>query len=902
MGSRNEYDAKVRSGRSGILDFLNRISIRAKLWIGFSVVVVAIASMAFEEVSSLSAVHGQFEHVVSEVQPIVTHLERARSYLDSSIVDLGYYLHTRNAENLTRFREKLARGRKEIDLLEAGEENQNIEPARITSIHQHIDAYEAEASKVIAVSSDDAKNYPARHYATDHLYPYSQKIQQHIAEMIFSEQDEAPSRRRRQIATDVFNLRYTWSNIVNANRAFMAFRNKGALTQLDDYQARFYALLDRLDSYGDDLTFEESDAVAEIRKNADEYFKNFKQIVILHSGKQWRMDAYLLDTKLRPQLKAVYKDLNALIEIENTELDDSLEGVTSLYRFKIVQALIMALVFIGLASLINIIISRRIVADLGQAVDVAGKIAGGNLDNRIEVQSEDETGRLLSSLDAMQTQLRERIIREREKARENERIKQALDSAHTSVMVVSPDGKVLYANDALLNTLRKYQQTLSEQCSGFSPERLIGHSVSMLSCLSSLDVSRLRGLTGATTVDESLDGIDFRLTCMPVLDAAGQPIGTVVEWYDRTEEIRLEQALNEVVERASQGDLQARLNVGETESEFYQKLSASFNTLLEINERVIGDVSRVLGSVSAGRLTQKIHGAYQGAFEDLRRHVNDTVDKLREVIQKIDHSASGIHSNVTQIAEGNHHLEQRTQAQASDVESTAASMEEITGTIRQNGQNLDEARCLANKAKRQAEEGGQVVRETTRAMEGINNASAKITDITNVIDEIAFQTNLLALNAAVEAAHAGEQGKGFAVVAAEVRDLAQRSAEAAREINDLIEDTTERIREGSELVDVSGNHLDQIIASITSVSRHMDEIAAAGVEQAAGIEQINQAISRFDQSIQQNRSLAAKTSSTSAALLDESKQLSELVAYFKLADAGVSRDRRSASRPWRQAS
>ncbi len=682
----------------------------------------------------------------------------------------------------------------------------------------------------------------------------------------------------------------------------MAFRNKGALTQLDDYQARFYALLDRLDSYGDDLTFEESDAVAEIRKNADEYFKNFKQVVILHSGKQWRMDAYLLDTKLRPQLKAVYKDLNALIELENTELDDSLEGVTSLYRFKIVQALIMALVFIGLASLINIIISRRIVADLGQAVDVAGKIAGGNLDNRIEVQSEDETGRLLSSLDAMQTQLRERIIREREKARENERIKQALDSAHTSVMVVSPDGKVLYANDALLNTLRKYQQTLSEQCSGFSPERLIGHSVSMLSCLSSLDVSRLRGLTGATTVDESLDGIDFRLTCMPVLDAAGQPIGTVVEWYDRTEEIRLEQALNEVVERASQGDLQARLNVGETESEFYQKLSASFNTLLEINERVIGDVSRVLGSVSAGRLTQKIHGTYQGAFEDLRRHVNDTVDKLREVIQKIDHSASGIHSNVTQIAEGNHHLEQRTQAQASDVESTAASMEEITGTIRQNGQNLDEARCLANKAKRQAEEGGQVVRETTRAMEGINNASAKITDITNVIDEIAFQTNLLALNAAVEAAHAGEQGKGFAVVAAEVRDLAQRSAEAAREINDLIEDTTERIREGSELVDVSGNHLDQIIASITSVSRHMDEIAAAGVEQAAGIEQINQAISRFDQSIQQNRSLAAKTSSTSAALLDESKQLSELVAYFKLADAGVSRDRRSASRPWRQAS
>ncbi|MFI4940690.1 MAG: methyl-accepting chemotaxis protein [Burkholderiales bacterium] len=263
------------------------------------------------------------------------------------------------------------------------------------------------------------------------------------------------------------------------------------------------------------------------------------------------------------------------------------------------------------------------------------------------------------------------------------------------------------------------------------------------------------------------------------------------------------------------------------------------------------------------------------ALKDMNEHLARTVGQVRS-------GADTIATASAQIAAGNLDLSSRTESQASSLEETASSMEELTSTVKQNSDNARQAGQLAQSASDVAVKGGAEVAQVVDTMGLINASSKKIVDIIGVIDSIAFQTNILALNAAVEAARAGEQGRGFAVVATEVRNLAQRSAGAAKEIKSLIGDSVERIDIGAKLVNQAGATMQEIVDSVRRVTDIMSEITAAGREQTAGIEQVNQAIAQMDETTQQNASLVDEAAAAAASLHDQADSLVQVVSLFKI--------------------
>ena len=175
-----------------------------------------------------------------------------------------------------------------------------------------------------------------------------------------------------------------------------------------------------------------------------------------------------------------------------------------------------------------------------------------------------------------------------------------------------------------------------------------------------------------------------------------------------------------------------------------------------------------------------------------------------------------------------------------------------------------------------------MVSGVVKTMGNISTSSKKISEITAVINSIAFQTNILALNAAVEAARAGEQGRGFAVVASEVRTLASRSANAAKEIESLINESVSLIDQGSGEVVAAGNTMNEIVEAVKRVTDIMLEIAAASDEQSRGIVQVSQAISEMDKVTQQNASLVEEASAAAASLEEQGARLTEAVGAFRL--------------------
>ncbi|GAB7215599.1 methyl-accepting chemotaxis protein [Dickeya oryzae] len=285
--------------------------------------------------------------------------------------------------------------------------------------------------------------------------------------------------------------------------------------------------------------------------------------------------------------------------------------------------------------------------------------------------------------------------------------------------------------------------------------------------------------------------------------------------------------------------------------------------------------------IAQGDLTASITVVRRDELGMLMSAMAEMNHKLREMIGEIREGVSNVASAASEIAAGNTDLSSRTEQQSAAVVETAASMEQLTSTVKQNADNAHHASQLAADASANATRGGEIVTNVVSTMNEIAVSSRRISDITSVINGIAFQTNILALNAAVEAARAGEQGRGFAVVAGEVRSLAQRSAQAAKEIETLINESVTRVNTGSTQVENAGKTMDEIIRSISHVHDIMDEIASASDEQSRGINQISTAVSEMDATTQQNAALVEQSSAAANSLEEQARVLEHAVSFFR---------------------
>jgi methyl-accepting chemotaxis protein-1 (serine sensor receptor) len=315
--------------------------------------------------------------------------------------------------------------------------------------------------------------------------------------------------------------------------------------------------------------------------------------------------------------------------------------------------------------------------------------------------------------------------------------------------------------------------------------------------------------------------------------------------------------------------------------------------------RILGAEPSVLGQmtqrVAAGDLSP-VPGAAHAPADSVLASMGEMQASLVRLIGQVRHAADGIATGSREIASGNVDLSARTEQQAASLEETAASMEELTSTVKQNADNAQQARSLSASASEVALKGNEVVGQVVDTMGVIHGSSAKIADITGIIEGIAFQTNILALNAAVEAARAGEQGRGFAVVASEVRSLAQRSSSAAKEIKDLIGASVQMIQNGSLLANEAGKTMSEVTHAVSRVTDIMGEIAAASTEQSRGIEQVNQAITQMDEVTQQNAALVEEAAAASKSLEHQGRQLSEVISFFHLdSNASASASKEPAS-------
>jgi len=462
-------------------------------------------------------------------------------------------------------------------------------------------------------------------------------------------------------------------------------------------------------------------------------------------------------------------------------------------------------------------------AGLREAVRAAQAVGEGQLNHPIPTTSgQSEEARLLGALQSMQSALRTRNERDAQLAAENLRIRQALDTCSTNVMIADASSRVIYLNPAVSRMLGRREAEMRKHLPGFDASKVLGQSFDAFHRNAAHQRNLLQHLKGEHRAQVQMGGLSFALTANPIVNASGERIGTVVEWNDRTAEVASEAEIAAVVKGAAEGDFATRLSTADKEP-FFAALGRMFNSLL---------------------------------------------DNVSQTIVDVRNAAENLTSASAQVSATSQTLSQSASEQAASLEQTTASLQEMSASIRQNSQSASTTDGMAAKAAREAADGGGAVASTASAMKTI---ASKI----GIIDDIAYQTNLLALNAAIEAARAGEHGKGFAVVAAEVRKLAERSQVAAQEIGELA-------RTSLGTAESAGRMLAEMVPSISKTSELVQEIAAASSEQSRGVNQISQAMGHLNTSTQHNASAAEQLSATAEELSAQANELQLLMANFRV--------------------
>lgn len=261
---------------------------------------------------------------------------------------------------------------------------------------------------------------------------------------------------------------------------------------------------------------------------------------------------------------------------------------------------------------------------------------------------------------------------------------------------------------------------------------------------------------------------------------------------------------------------------------------------------------------------------------------NELIERIRSVLLSVKDASKEVDTAANEIASSNDDLSSRTESQASSLEQTAASMNELSATVKHNMDNAKEANMYIGQVQSIVNESHQVLNALKNSIDDISASSSKISEITSIIDGIAFQTNILALNAAVEAARAGEQGKGFAVVAGEVRTLSHRSSVAARDIRDLIEEAVVNVRKGVEHAANVTVRMNEALTIVGETTQLINQVNNSSTEQSHGIDQVNIAVSQMEGNLQQNAAMVEQMATAANSLSHQATKLLNEVEVFRL--------------------
>ncbi|MCK9216214.1 MAG: hypothetical protein M0P52_17500, partial [Rhodoferax sp.] len=353
----------------------------------------------------------------------------------------------------------------------------------------------------------------------------------------------------------------------------------------------------------------------------------------------------------------------------------------------------------GMADSMNALVQSHIAVKM-KIVEVVGAYIEGKLDVAMD-RLPGQKARVTEAIDKVQAAMKTAATA----AAFNERIRLSLDSLPVCVTVSNAQAQLVHATPPAKDMLKLFGGAT------FDADMFYGNKLSSL-FKNPDDASKFdQAVRSGETVDMDIQGRQLRLLARPVHNSAGEPIGRITQWLDRTDEIASEQEVSRIVSAAANGDLGGRVSL-EGKTGFFGVLATAMNQLIDTSEAAITDTAKALDALAQGDLTHRITRDYQGIFGQVKDNANTTAEKLTAIVEEIRAAADALTGAANQVSATARSLSQAASEQAASVEETTASIDVMSASINQNSDNAKVSDGMASKTTKEAVDGGAAVRQT----------------------------------------------------------------------------------------------------------------------------------------------------------------------------------------------
>ncbi len=375
---------------------LSDLTIRQKVWGALATMMAVLLVIAVLSNLSLSSVEKRVSMVVGEIQPAAVASLELNAQLERTARSLGFYLLSKEAVHRQDYVAGLKQVQATLDELSGATAIRDNASMRelVGAIERGVRRFASYQGRLFELAENTSENLPGVSYAAEKLNPLSQQMLQQLSSMVQSESMEPATERRKEILTDIQDLRYAWANVMNGVRAYLAFRTRNSLKEVELYQGETERIVDKMRGYEDELTFEQADAIEQFVQRREQFFTRLDELVAIHGSDEWRTDAHLVRTEIGDVLTSIDAEVQRLVTALGVQADATSRELIDKVRSSMVTEAVLLVLGLVLGVLVMIGASLVIVKPVQRMRDLLRGISEGegDLTQRCQLAGSDELG------------------------------------------------------------------------------------------------------------------------------------------------------------------------------------------------------------------------------------------------------------------------------------------------------------------------------------------------------------------------------------------------------------------------------------------------------------------------------------------------------------------------------